>query len=334
MAYCCALYGLGLSVNVPLAALSRLPSAERIDVQIWLGPLPAWYREIRNSSATPIYTSEYRETDGEAALKVRKLAGGTFFEFIYCDGTRLLINRQGTQVWAEGPASVPLEDTATYILGPVLGFVLRLRGTLCLHASAVNIDGQAITFLGPPGAGKSTTAARFANLGYPALTDDVTALREQACVFMVQPGYPRLNLWPDASETLYGSADALPLITPTWDKLYLDLLTENYNFQQVPLPFAAIYILDARSSDSSAPFIEPVNAAEGLMALVANTSTNYLLDAAMRKQEFESLSRLVQQVDIRRVTPHADPALLPQLCELILDDIRTLKTTVPGSSYV
>src|SRR5262249_22183040 len=153
-----------------------------------------------------------------------------------------------------------LEDTATYLLGPVLGFILRLRGVTCLHASAVAICDQAIAILGPAGAGKSTTAASFARAGYKVLTDDIVALDERGDAFLVQPAYPRVRLWSESVNALFGTEDALPLLTPTWDKRYLDLQANISCFQEHPLPLAAIYLLDKRSSDPAAPFIEAVPA--------------------------------------------------------------------------
>ena len=45
-----------------------------------------------------------------------------------------------------------------------MGFVMLLRGIVCLHASAIAIDDEAIALLGPAGSGKSTTAAAFPNV--------------------------------------------------------------------------------------------------------------------------------------------------------------------------
>ncbi len=57
-----------------------------------------------------------------------------------------------------------------------------------------------------------------------------------------------------------------------------------------------------------------------MLALLANTYSYYLVDKVLRAQEFEALSRLLDQVPIRRVTPHPDPAYLPRMCELIVED--------------
>ena len=46
--------------------------------------------------------------------------------------------------------------------------------------------------------------------------------------------------------TLYGSTDALPALTPTWEKCCLDLTRADYQFQEQPTPLAAVYALGER----------------------------------------------------------------------------------------
>ncbi len=229
-------------------------------------------------------------------------------------------------IWARWPEPYTLEDTAAYLLGPILGYWLRLQGIPCLHASAIAVDGRAIALLGPAGAGKSTTAAAFARRGYAVLSEDVVPLREQGDAFIVSPGYPLLRLWPESVRDLYGTAEALPRLTPNWDKQYQDLRAGDDKFQRDPLPLAAIYVLGERLADPAAPAVVAEAAASGLMTLVANTYTNYLLDQLLRAQEFHFLARLVARVPIRRVTPHTDPTLLDRLCEVILDDYRSMSS--------
>ena len=126
-------------------------------------------------------------------------------------------------------ASHARRDTATYLLGPVLGFVLRLRGIACLHASAISIDGRTVLLLGPAGSGKSTTAAAFACKGCRVLSEDVCALHCTPDGIFVQPGYPRLRL-PNSVGMLFGAQDALPLLTPNWNKRFLDLANGDSMF--------------------------------------------------------------------------------------------------------
>jgi hypothetical protein len=214
-----------------------------------------------------------------------------------------------------------LEDAATYLLGPVFGLLLRLRGTICLHASAVAMGGQAIALVGAAGAGKSTTAAALAQLGLSVLCDDVLALSERGEKFFVEPAYPRLRLWPAAVTMLRGAPDALPRLTPSWDKRFLDLAQEPQRFQSQALPLTALYFLAQRSGCAAAPRLTPLSQRDGLLRAIANTYANIALAAAPLAREFEVLGRLVEQTRVRQIQPHRDPDRLGDLCRKILDDV-------------
>jgi hypothetical protein len=118
-------------------------------------------------------------------------------------------------------------------------------------------------------------------------------------------------------KALYGSETHLPKLTPNWDKCYLDLADRFYD---EPLPLAAIYHLGQRRHETAAPFVESLDRSEGLLSLIANTYATKLMDKQMRAREFELLTRVLNNVALRRVTPHADPARIPELCDTILSD--------------
>lgn len=317
-------FGLSLRTNRSIPGLIPRSAVFPSDTQIWLDAVPSAH-EIRGVPDDPWYVSG--EGDEEPpSLRVWKLSGGACFRLLYDDGTEFFVDRGGSEVWATWPDSSTLEDTATYLLGPILGFVLRLRGITCLHASAVAVGDRAIALLGPEGAGKSTTAAAFSRMGYPVLADDIVALSERGETVRVQPAYPQLRLWPESVALLYGAVDALPLLTPTWDKRALDLTQNGCRFEQRPLPLAAIYVLAERSPDPE-PLIDGLQGRESLMTLLANTYVGYLLDATMRGREFESLGRLVSRVPVRRVVPSTDPAQVSRLCDRVVDDCEALGCT-------
>ena len=159
MPLCYSVFGLSLRTNRAVPGLIPLSTVIAADIRIWLGDMPL----LRGHHGVPDdlwYVSD--GGDGKTpSLQVWRVAGGAYFRLRYADGTEFLVDRAGSQVWATWPDSSTLEDTATYLLGPVLGFVLRLRGITCLHASAVAVGDRAIALLGPASAGKSTTAAVF-----------------------------------------------------------------------------------------------------------------------------------------------------------------------------
>jgi hypothetical protein len=302
--------------------LAGLPPAKKVDVFLSLGSLPRGLGSA--SDAAILHVGQDQGERSEPALRVSRLSGAGDYRFDYSDGTVIVVSAQGNRIWATWPDSATVEDTATYLLGPILGFVLRLRGVTCLHASAVAIGNRAIALVGPAGAGKSSIAAAFARLGYPVLTDDVAALQDLGDYLRIQPAYPRVRLWSESVASLFGSSDALPRIVPNWDKRYLDLNGPGYRFQHEALPLAAIYVLGERSADPAMPRIEPVGSKTGLMALVSNTYSSYLMDKSKREEEFELLGRLVRNAPLRRVTPSTDFARIRELCEVIVDDFRQL----------
>lgn len=320
MSHFCVAYALVIRVERCIPGTFPLCSSSNADVWVWLDKMPDW-REEALQSAQVCYATPYEDDAGEPVMQAWDLADGRYLRLLYADSTEFILNRRGTELWVTWPSSQTLEDMATYLLGPVLGLVLRLRGVTCLHASAVVVDGKAVALVGASGAGKSTTAAAFAKAGYKVLADDIVALDERSGAFWVRPAYPRIRLWDSSVEALYGSKEVLPLLTPTWDKRYLDLLNGSQRFQSEPLPLAAVYLLDERSAESNAPFIEALPDNQKVMTLVANTYANYLLDKSMRAAEFASLGRLCQQIPFRKVTPHADAKFLPELCRVIAEDV-------------
>jgi hypothetical protein len=265
----------------------------------------------------------------EAGLTVRLLGGGSWFRFRYEDGTEFDVDRVGAEVRARWAAASTFEDTVTYLLGPVLGFVLRLRGRTCLHASAVAVGGRALALVGPVGAGKSTTAAALAGRGCPVLADDVLPLELRGDAVLAHPAYPRLRLWPESARLLYGAEDALPPLTPTWDKRYLDLTARDGAFCRQALPLGAVYLLGERGTGPGAPAVRALPGRAGLLALVQHTYVNYLLDSPMRAREFALLGRVAAGVALREAAPHAGAAHLGGLCDLLLEDFEGLAPGAP-----
>jgi hypothetical protein len=321
------IYGLRLSSNAPIPGLSPAPVTGARDLAIFLGARPSWWADGDRHQPQSHCADLERDDTGAPAYTLGALNGGTHLRLRYLDGCEFVFDRAGSEIWANWPVAMTIEDMTTYLIGPIMGLILRLRGCVCLHASAIAMDDQVIVLLGAAGAGKSTTAAAFAQQGMPVLTDDIVALDDRSDRFWVQPGDPRIRLWPESVQVLYGSIESFPRLTPTWDKRYLDLRQDGYRFGLKPLPLAAIYVLEERLDTLAAPWIEAVSPRAGLMTLVAHSYANSLLDRTMRAGEFELLGRLIKKVPLRKVRPHADPQKLAGLCRIILDDFRGLDSS-------
>ena len=317
-------YGLSLRSDVELPGLRQASEiAASGIISLATAIKPEWANDASRLPSEVIHSLPAAPESCDPAFVVRAYGGGRFFRLSYSDGTEFFVDEGAERVWGSCSEPLKIEDLTTYLLGPVMGFVLRRRGVTPLHASAVRIGDAAVVIAGPAAAGKSTTAAALALRGAPALCEDIAALEEDERRFHVQPGYPRVCLWPDAVEKLLGSRNALPDLTPTWDKKYLGLDGERAKFEAHRMPIGTIYLLGERADEETAPRVEEISGREALLELVSNTYMNLFLTRAQRREEFELLSRLVNHVPCKRLIPHRDAARIGKLCDLIEKDART-----------
>ena len=317
-------FGLHLRSNRPLPGVGTpIFSTNSPRVELHLGTRPYPESDVSPDEERLTYEGSSCAETGEPALRIWRVGKDAFLRIAYLDGTQFWLDRKRENLWARWPARSSLEETSTYLLGPILGLLLRLRGVTCLHASAVAIEDRCVAFVGPAGAGKSTTAAAFARQGYAVLSDDIVALVERDGAFHVMPAYPHLSLWPDSVKTLYGSSEALPRFSPEWEKRRLALGEGGARFESRTLPLGTIYVLEDRRLDP-APCVETARPPAALVSLVANTYANKILDRELRAREFVVLGRLVSTVPVRRVYPHSDATRLEGLRRVIQEDLAAL----------
>jgi hypothetical protein len=318
------LFGLKVRSNLSIPGLAFVEThSKAVDVELHLGISPDFKCETPAESERLTYTSSYTDENGTPALRIWKAAGDRFLRLAYYDGVQFWLEREGKSLWAVWSPHSTLEDITSYLLGPVFGLLLRLRGVTCLHASAVSIHNRCVAFVGEEGSGKSTTTAAFARQGFGVISDDVAALVESPDGFRVTPAYPHLCLWEDSVEMLYGSAEALPRFSSGWEKRRLALGELGTRFETRSLPLGAIYLLGDRRLDQ-APAVEEIRPQAGLLSLVADTFANKILDREMRANEFAVLGLLVTTVPVRRVYAHRDGSRLEEFCAMILADLATL----------
>lgn len=330
-------FGIPIVSNFAIPGLREHPCAPpdaQAPLRVTFGIDPPAFERALCTAANVWYRSPDASSDEDAGLIIWRIQQERCIRFRFFDGTEFTVHEDGTEVWATWPPALSLEDTTTYLLGPIAGFILRIRGVASLHASVVVIDGEAVALVGAPGAGKSTTAAAFALRGHPVLTDDLAPLVEDDGRFMVQPSYPRLRLWPESAEMLLGSPDALPRLTPTWDKLYLPLGVEGQVYQDHPMPLAAIYLLGTRESSAGTPRAEAPPATAAFVELTAHLYTSPALRPHTRAADFGLITRLVTAVPVRRAIAHGDAGKLDAFLDCIIHDFRALRASEDPSRDV
>ncbi|RUT00257.1 hypothetical protein DSM106972_077050 [Dulcicalothrix desertica PCC 7102] len=282
------------------------------------------YKAYNLHIASELEMPELTEADGEPDIVIEfgKISNNTIIQNNsgdYLFGEMPDIGKfafqEGRKVIIEPELEVDESLLRVVILGPLLCVLLGQRGLLVLHASAVNIGGQAVAFLGGRGWGKSTLATAFHTSGYNVLTDDVLPVKITLQKPLVFPAYPQFKVWEDAAHSLGHNTDHLSFIyknSPKFSYKFSD------GFQQTPLPLYRIYVLD-KGEEHQISNVQPqeafVNLVRHSRAISSMTPQNILT------QHLQQCTQLVQQISFRRFT--RKPALedIPELVKMIVNDV-------------
>ena len=88
--------------------------------------------------------------------------------------------------------TAPLDLIAILIAGSLAAYLLSAEGRLVLHASAVEVDGKALAFVGQSGQGKTTMATLLCAAGYPFVADDLLPVGRSGDEAHVRPRRDRV----------------------------------------------------------------------------------------------------------------------------------------------
>jgi hypothetical protein len=137
---------------------------------------------------------ERRLPNGRVGLAVAYDDSVGFRVWAPCHGC-YLVAPDGRLVLA-APPTAACGQWERLVLAQVLPLAAVLRGMDLLHASAVELGGRAVAFLGRSGAGKTTVAAHCVARGARLLTDDVLAIEAAATGVRAHRGGAVMRLDP------------------------------------------------------------------------------------------------------------------------------------------
>lgn len=239
----------------------------------------------------------------------------------YADATEFAYDRQARHLWGRWPANLSFENALTYLLGPVAGLVLRARGEICLHASVIEVEGECMALTGPGGSGKSTMAGLLSLRGHRVLTDDIAVLGQIDGRTTVRGGYPQINVWPGAAETLQAlGADELPALVPGHTTFTKRALSNPV----MPLGGRLKAVYAGAPQLQSVPHVRSLQAAEALTTLLRNVYAPYALTRRQRARDFDLLSEFAMRGSVRELRGVADFSQIEALADVLVDDFRKL----------
>lgn len=196
--------------------------------------------------------------------------------------------------------------------GTVAGIVHGLRGATLLHASAVEVDGKALIFIGRSGQGKSTIAGLLCAEGAALITDDVLSV-EPGSPPMCRGGATEVRLRSAAASL----ADAHPGFTsrPTPDRRTAVAPVHTIDDQ---LPVGAI-VIPSPSREANAVQLVELPSAPKLLALLAFPRIAGWSDPGVLARQFETLAQLAGQVPILKATVPWGPPFAAHVAPALLD---------------
>jgi hypothetical protein len=217
--------------------------------------------------------------------------------------------RDGKEVIIVFKPDTEESHTRLYLVGTIMGIVLYQKGLLVLHASAIEVEGQAVAFSANSGCGKSSTAAAFQTFGHRFLTDDVLGIDLTDDVPTVFPAFPQLKLASEVAEVLGHEKESLFVLDSHEEKKGLRVTNK---FMHTPLPLKCIYLLTKSDSIN----IETVSAHEALMELIRQTlPTRWLSPGGTL--HFQQSTELTKRVPIYRLNRSDDLSSIKDIVTVV-----------------
>jgi hypothetical protein len=193
---------------------------------------------------------------------------------------------------------VPGERSASawqrLLIAQVLPFAALLRGLEVFHASAVVLDGEAIAFLGPSRAGKTSLALELCRGRASFLADDVLAVESRAHELLAHPGtaiagVDRFPREAARKQNRFSRDDVLAVN----DREHLVRMRDAGN----PAPLAALFLLDRRADGPERPAFEPAVDARLLLA----ATFNFVLASPERLRGLLEVCALAARLRVERI---------------------------------
>lgn len=274
---------------------------------------------LRCPHGPPVYSSSLRGPRGGPVLQVFEKDGAFLLSF-----PGVAVFSVGTDGISYSPAPPERRDLIEVrFLGTVLAFFLERSGVPVLHASAVDVDGRAVAFLGNNRGGKTGLAASFLRAGFSLLGDDLAPLDAGSEPVMVRPGIPQMKAWPDLAHHLLGGIEGLPRVLETIEKRWIPVGPPAGfgSFCGEPRPLGSVY-LPRREEASAQVRIEALRPRDAVVELLRTSFLARLVDAlGWQPRRLDLLSRLAAATPVRRLVYPAGFEHLDRVRDAVLADL-------------
>lgn len=205
-----------------------------------------------------------------------------------------------------------------YLLGTCMGTLLLQKKILCLHGSAVAIDGKAYAFVGDSGAGKSTIAAAFALKNFQLISDDVIAINfDNQDKPLVMPSYPQQKLW---EESLIGFGMNSINYKPLFER-ETKYAVPVKNPIIVPIPLAGIIELNVIENESSIRY-ESLDGLHRVQTLFQHTyRSSFIRRLKLSDWHFRETVKLINRIQMSKLSRPTQQFTVHEMVSMVLKNI-------------
>ena len=288
----------GLNIHSELECPELIDSTGIADVCISMGKTPDSLPNVK------IRGVRYELTINEFLLNVDNVA-----RYYVVNGESIII---------EPYKNADHQSLRLFLLGSAFGALLQQRGIVAMHASVMEMKGQAVMFCGPSAMGKSTLAATLYQRGYRMLSDDVCVVKlDEAGKPIAIPGYPQFKLWADVLNHLeLKYPDKLDIVRLGLEKYALNV---RDGFCCSALPLRAIYLINRTNTPTFE--VKHVRGIEKFTALYKNTyRIQFLEELAEKSFHHELCAAIAKNVEMMRLIRPDKPFLPNKLADLVEKD--------------
>ncbi|MGH9789107.1 MAG: hypothetical protein ACRD4U_10440 [Candidatus Acidiferrales bacterium] len=231
-----------------------------------------------------------------------------------------LIEGRGRRILARPEPGAPAGELRDLVVTTIASFALVERGVETLHASAVEVAGQAIAFAGTGASGKSSLAAFFAQRGHRLLTDDVLPVASRAGRVFAYSGLPEVKLDPAAVRALGLDSKRLRGYSG-YPKRYW-----RVPLDRGPRRLAALYFPRLVRSSGAKVRLVRLSPAVTFRTLLGHTFTASLRPRTRLRRQFALFTRMARTVPARRLIIPRGWKNLEEVARRIEADLKQLQS--------
>jgi len=234
-----------------------------------------WTLQVTGDPPGPLGTPLGSDTV-YGTVRVSGFRGEDRWSLVFDDTGRFDISSDGRRITWFRPDEVSLRSAMADVTSRVLAMALHAAGVFSMHASAVSVDGVGLAFLAPKFHGKSTLCSALVLTGGRAISDDTVPV-ESGRPPLLRPGVPRLRLWNDVANRMFGIGEGGEVARK---HLVGELAAGQVETR--PVPFEAAYVLNPVSSlaDGAPVARERMDDVSATVAVMSHAKLGAILSGA------------------------------------------------------